>query len=63
MLFYFFHIIPILLITISIPLDVNYADDKVLLKKRNVTSALSTFSSKAVKQNNKNVFKNERSLE
>jgi len=39
MLVYFVHIIPILLIIISIPLtccymDVNYADDKVLLKNK-----------------------------
>jgi hypothetical protein len=49
-------------------MDVNYAQDKVLLKKQetkvvSVMPALFTFSSKAVKQNNKNVFKNERSLE
>jgi len=48
-------------------MGVNYADDKVLLKKQgtkvvSVMLALSTFSSKAVKQNNKDVFKNERSL-
>jgi hypothetical protein len=61
------------LIIISIPstacyMDVNYADDKVLLRKRgikivSVMLALSAFSSKAVKRNNKVVFKNERSLE